>query len=83
MNPKHHMHMKRCFGIAASILKLWIGLFCWLSIVLAMQQPKKKFRKIQEIENRKTCFVRGCCSKEGHTIVAWLVGVTDLDARMG
>jgi hypothetical protein len=46
-------------------------------------KKKKKFRKIQEIESRKTCFVRGCCSKEEHTIVAWFVGVTDMDARMG
>jgi hypothetical protein len=31
MNPKHHMHMKRCFDIAGFIQKLWIGLLCWLS----------------------------------------------------
>lgn len=63
-----------------------VGLACSLSrhgnLVELGEKPKKKFRKIQEKENRKTCFVRGCCSKEEHTIVAWLVGVTDMDARM-
>jgi hypothetical protein len=62
-----------------------VGLASSLSLVELEEtcDQKRKFRKIQEIENRKTCFVRGCCSKEEHTIVAWLVGVTDMYARMG
>jgi hypothetical protein len=31
MNLKHQMHTKRCFVIAGSTQKLWVGLFCWLS----------------------------------------------------
>ncbi len=62
----------------------WHVLCVFVLVGLASSSPlnKKRFGKIQEIENRKTCFVRGCCSKEEQTLVAWLVGVTDLDARM-